>query len=174
VGGTLQQVEGFHSSQYMLANGGIDLDLHRDVRFGLAANVERRLGGTPAETPPDALAFIAVAPHEVYTAELEYRGGAQLRLLARVGYAIGEVEEGIVQQYRVSWSPFPDGAVQLFMAWVEDVDPLSGLSIRRVTLAPYWQVNRHTALQLSYNMVRGWGSQPTRQENLTLTLTVRL
>ncbi len=171
---SVQDIVGGAVSQYATAEGALSMDLHRDLRFGLGASVQRRVekrGETSQQLP---LGIVQFATYAVYTAEGEYRASAQLRLLARLGYAIGESEKGLVQTYRAAWSPFPEGAVQLALDYVEDIDPLTGRALRRIAASPYWAVNRHTVLQLSYNKVRGRSGEPVRQENLYLTLSVRL
>jgi hypothetical protein len=171
---TAQDVSGFGTSRFANAAGLVWLDVHRDLRLGLEADLQRQVAGqnvAPVDLP---VSIPRISTHALYTAQADYRPTMQLALTARVGYAVTEADEGLLQLYRAAWSPFPGGAVQLLFDYVEELDPLTGRSLRRLAVSPYWTVNRHTVLQLSYNMVRGTGSVPVRQENLYLTLSVRL
>lgn len=168
-----QSLAGGGTTDYLIGGLRAEARLRRDLDLRLDVTAQRvfsRRGDTSAQL---AFPLLRVTGYELYVAEATYRPSAQLSLMARAGYAVSGATDGIVQVYRASWLPFPGGAVQLAFDYGEEIDPLTGQSFRRASASPRWDVNRHAVLQLSYNMVRGSGALPVRQESVYVTLTLK-
>ncbi|HET9551897.1 MAG TPA: hypothetical protein VFP50_02925 [Anaeromyxobacteraceae bacterium] len=169
-----QEIEGGGVTWYLTASGQLAAALRRDLDLVLDANAQRTLARRGDTSAQLEVPLIRILVYERYTAEARWHPGPQLALVARIGWSAAEAQGGLLQSYRASWAPFPGGAVQLAFDYAEEVDPLTGRSLRRLAASPRWTINRHASLELDYNMVRGTGSLPVRQQNLFLTFSLRL
>jgi hypothetical protein len=168
-----QLLDGGGVTDFVTAGAQGSAGLTRDVELRVDASLQRTLnreGDTSAQlTTP----LVRILAYEIYTAELRYRPSGQLLVSARGGYSTSPSGSGLVRSARVNWTPFPGGAVRLSFDYSHEIDPLSGQTFQRASAAPRWDVNRHAALELSYNMARGTGTLPVEQQNLYLTLSLR-
>lgn len=169
-----QDIASGGTTDYLTAAGQSLLNLRRDLDLLLEASVQRTLSRTGDTSAQLAVPLIRILTYARYTGEARYHPSSQLALMARLGYSASDATSGLLQNYRASWSPFPGGAVQLAFDYSEEIDPLSGRSLRRIAASPRWIVNRHAVLELSYNVVRGTGSYPVRQQNLYMTFSLKL
>lgn len=169
-----QEIAGGGLTWYLTASAQVAAGLRRDLDLVLDASAQRTLARRGDTSAQLEVPLIRILTYERYTAEARFHPGPQLALVARVGWSAAEERGGLLQSYRASWAPFPGGAVQLAFDYAEEIDPLTGRSLRRLAASPRWALNRYATLELSYNMVRGTGSLPVRQQNLFLTFSVRL
>lgn len=171
---TRQRIVAGGTTDYLTAIGHARGPVLRDLELGLSATAQRilsRRGDTSAQT---SVPLLRILTYQLYVADAQYRPSPQLTLHGRVGYADAGSSAGVVQSYRATWSPFPGGSVQLAFDYSEEIDPLSGQSFRRASATPRWDLNAHATLQLSYNMAKGTGALPVKQQNLFVTFSLRL
>jgi len=174
LGANRQDIDGGGSTTYLSGSGQLMAGLLRELDLSLEANLQRTLSRQGDTSAQAAFPILRVLTYQRYTAEARYHPSVQLSLSARLGWSESDTRGGLVQSYRTAWQPFPDGAVQLYFDYSEDVDPLSDRTLRRFSAAPRWAVNRSAFLELSYNLVRGTGELPVRQQNLYLTFSLKL
>ncbi len=169
-----QDLTGGGRTDFLTAKVDALARVRRDADVRLESRVQRvtaRSGDTSAtlETP-----LLRVYTYELYQVEASFHPGVQLALLARFGYTSSDTASGFVQSYRAAWSPFPGGAIQLAFDYADELDPLTGSSLRRFSASPRWTVNSHAALQLSYNMMQGTGPVPQRLQSVYATFSLRI
>lgn len=59
----------------------------------------------------------------------------------------------VFQNYAVNWSPFPEGALQLFVAYNEILEP-EGKETKSLSPGLRWDISRHATLSMSYGLVK--------------------
>jgi hypothetical protein len=168
-----QVIEGGGTTEYVDGSGLLTMNLNRSLDLDLNASGQRtisRVGDTSAQ---ELVPYIRIITYQRYTAQLRYHPSVQLSLLGTVGYLSTGTQGGPVRSVSGTWSPFPGGAVQLNFDFFQEVDPLSGRTLQRLTVAPRWNMNRYVILELSYNVVSGTASGPGLNQNLYLTLSVK-
>jgi len=169
-----QDIEDGGTTSYLTGTGQARAQLRRDLELSLEASLQRTLARQGDTSAQEFFPLLRILAYQRYTAEVRWRPSQQLDLMARAGWSEAGERGGLAQSYRAGWQPFPGGAVQLSFDYSEDIDPLSGRSLRRFGAAPRWSINRHASLELSYNLVRGTGDLPVRQQNLYLTFSLKL
>ncbi|HEX7706469.1 MAG TPA: hypothetical protein VF701_08435 [Thermoanaerobaculia bacterium] len=102
----------------------------------------------------------------------DWNPGRALGLGATFGWVAGDAISGIVQRYRVRWSPFGDGSVSLHTSYQTDIDPYSNSRSERILISPRWQVNRRTALSLGYSTVKTTGLYVFESESILASLSI--
>ena len=151
--GTLsRQYVGPVITDYLGVGAWAEFDLLRDLRFTARASVTEAVASTGGTLPPDALLIPRPQQYQTYYGELRYFPSVQLNLQARVGWvATANGESGLLQNYRASWSPFMDGAIQINTAFEQDINLVDGRTFQRATIWPHWQINPWASLDLNYN-----------------------
>ncbi len=148
--------------------------LRRDAELRVESRVQRVTARSGDTSSTLDVPLLHVYTYELYQLEGTYHPGPQLALLARFGYTHSDAASGFVQSYRAAWNPFPGGAIQLSFDYADEIDPLTGSSLRRFSATPRWTLNSHAALQLSYNMVQGTGPAPLRYQSVYATFSLRI
>jgi hypothetical protein len=115
-------------------------------------------------------ALVPSATDDRVSADIDWTRGRALALGGTFGYTRTDSFSGLVQRYRVRWSPFGDGAVSLTTNYTEDVDPYSNSRSRRLLFSPRWQINPRTALNLTYSSVSTTGDQEFDSRSILATL----
>ncbi|MBK5260456.1 MAG: hypothetical protein JJE51_12765 [Thermoanaerobaculia bacterium] len=105
-------------------------------------------------------------------AEVDWRGNRVIGLGVSLGWVAGEAFEGLVQRYRVRWSPFGDGAITITTQYSQDIDPQSDGRSERMLIAPRWQVNGNTVLSLTYTSVITTGIQDFESKSILASLSI--
>ncbi len=136
--------------------GGLiaELDLLRELRLIGRASLSQMVANQGGQPEIGSAPIPRPQQFQTYSLEGRYSPGLQLFASARAGYVETINGSGLAQNYRLSWSPFPDGAAQITTNFEQDIDPLTGRMFQRVTVWPRWQVNRYLALDLTYNYTR--------------------
>jgi len=106
------------------------------------------------------------------TTDVDWNAGQALGLGVTLGWAASGDTSGLLQRYRVRWSPFGDGSITLTTGYTEDIDPYSESRSRRLFVAPRWQVNRLAALVVTYVSVSTTGPRPFESRSLLTTLSI--
>ncbi len=109
-----------------------------------------------------------------YSATLRYHPNSQLDLSAQFGYTETGAADGPVQNYRVSWLPFPNGAFSLILNYQQNVEPISGSSLSRLSVIPGWNISKHLSLTASLFRSGGRARSPSRSRRYYLALTFYL
>lgn len=170
-----QYVVGGGRTDYLLASVNVVAHLRRDLEGRLDVALQRSISeaGDPASVLTAAPGLRALT-FQRFAADLRYRPSPQLDLLGRVGYATTSTGSGMLRKARANWEPFPGGALRLSLDYDVEVDPLTGRSYTQLSAQPQWLINRHATLSLRYNDVRASGSVATRQQSVSLNLSVAL
>jgi len=105
-----------------------------------------------------------------YTAEVDWVGGRALGLGATLTWVRTPNFSGLLQRYRIRWSPFGDGSVSLITNYTQDVDPYTDSRSERVLISPRWQINSRAALNLTYSSVSNTGEQSFQSDSLLAAL----
>lgn len=105
-----------------------------------------------------------------YTAEVEWIGGRALGLGATASWVETPSFSGLLQRYRIRWSPFGDGSVSLITNYTQDVDPYTDSRSDRILVSPRWQINPRAALTLTYTAVSNSGQQSYASDSLLASL----
>lgn len=143
--------------QTIVAAGGNSIaTLRPDLELSLGARVHRAVTGQ--EVVPEGVPIAPTLIQSTYSAQLRYHPSPQLDLSAQFGYTDAERASGLVQSYRLNWNPFSAGSVTLLLSFQQDVEPVSGSRLSRLTLMPTWSVSRHVSLNAT--AFRQWGSGP--------------
>jgi hypothetical protein len=80
----------------------------------------------------------------------------------------------VYQEYSIDWSPFPDGAVQLFLAYHENLTN-EGDEIKAAQAGLDWRVNNHASLRTSLNKVKAEAATTiTDSQVISMSLLVSL
>lgn len=78
----------------------------------------------------------------------------------------------VYQNYSIDWSPFPDGAIQFFVAYNESLTDEGDDS--KSSLAGFdWRVNHGTVLRTSYSMSES-ESETSKTESEIISVTIRI
>ena len=88
-----------------------------------------------------------------FTAEIDWARGRALGLGATLTYVRTPAFSGVLQRYRVRWSPFGDGAISIITNYTQDIDPYTDGRSERLLVSPRWQINPQAALNLTYSSV---------------------
>lgn len=154
-GGTLT-TRSFHA--------GSNARLTPSLRLTLSATVNRSTldGWDGPLAPPSS--------DDRATADVDWTRGHALGLGGTFGWARGTNASGIVQRYRIRWSPFGDGSISLMTSYTRDIDPYTDGRSERLMVSPRWQINPRTALNLLYSSVRTSGENPLQSESLLASL----
>lgn len=104
------------------------------------------------------------------TADIDWIRGRALGIGGTFGWARGDSFSGLVQRYRLRWSPFGDGSVSLTTNYTQDIDPYSNSRSRRLLFSPRWQVNSQAALSLTWSSVSTTGQQSFESESILAAL----
>ncbi len=163
------------TTDYVGGGAMAEIDILRDLRFTARASITQAVYTTGGELPPDAALIPRPQQYQTYYGELRYYPGAQLILQARVGWVDTTVGgSGLLQNYRVSWSPFLDGAIQINTNFEQDIDLLNGRSFQRATVWPHWQINAFASLDVNYNYTNTTRRDlpPSRLQSLFATFTL--
>ncbi len=148
----------YRLEQTVMSYGGSALLLlHRAFDVTLAASVQQILSGEQ-NLIPVGVPIVPMAIQRSYAATLRYHPNAQLDLSAQFGYTETGVADGPVQNYRVYWIPFPSGAFSLVINYQQNIEPISGSSLSRLSLMPGWNISKHVAL--TGTAFRQWGTGP--------------
>ena len=139
-------------------------------------NWNRPMGGDTVEKSVLVRAGTNVEPHQKLTFNLNYQLRKTLEpdkntdsdfnleaffipfrtlsLNARLTVTQRE-ETRTLQNYIVTWSPFPDGTLQFFFTYTETLRAEE--NVRQRTIAPglNWTIGSHILLEMSYNIVTG-------------------
>lgn len=105
-----------------------------------------------------------------YTADLDWHGGRALGLGATLSWVETPSFSGLVQRYRVRWTPFGDGSVSIATNYTQDIDPYSNSRSQRLLFSPRWQINSRAALSLTYSSVSTTGEQQFESDSLLASL----
>ncbi len=141
----------------MSAGGSAVILMHRTFDVTLAATAQKILSGE-ADLIPEGVPIVPPAIQRSYSATLRYHPNSQLDLSAQFGYTETGAADGPVQNYRVNWLPFPNGAFSLILNYQQNVEPISGSSLSRLSVIPGWSISKH--LSLTASVFRQWGSGP--------------
>ncbi len=106
------------------------------------------------------------------TSDVVWFGGRALELGATIGWIDSSLYTGLVQRYRVRWSPFADGSVSLTTNYVHDIDPYTNNRSQRLLVSPRWQINPHTALNVTWVSVSNSGESRYDSDSLVAALVV--
>lgn len=171
-----QIIEGRSSTDLVGGSGGVDVALTASLNLGARAAIQRAIAHTGASPGTEILPIARILQQESYSLEAQYTPAPKLQLGARLGYVETERRgSGLIQFYRVSWTPFQDGTLQLNTGFEQDIDPLTEREFRRISLLPRWNINRNASLDLNYNLALG--KEPAgdrRQHSLFATLAISL
>jgi hypothetical protein len=77
-----------------------------------------------------------------------------LSLSASINYVEREDFSSTLQQYSVSWSPFPDGDLQFFFTYNETLAPELDQDERTIGPGFNWKISNHFSLRMSYSYVQ--------------------
>jgi hypothetical protein len=79
------------------------------------------------------------------------------------------------QQYFITWSPFPDGAVQLFSTFSETRNPDQNQKDRTLGSGLNWTISRHFTLEMFYSITEAkTATQKTDTNTLRAELRINL
>jgi len=106
------------------------------------------------------------------TTDIAWFGGRALELGATIGWVDSTVYTGLVQRYRVRWSPFADGTVSLTTNYAHDVDPYTNNRSQRILVSPRWQINSQTALDVTWVSVTNSGESRYNTDSLIAALSI--
>jgi hypothetical protein len=154
--------EGMLSSRSFYANSSSRLT--RTLRLTLSASTNRSESEVwmgPASPP---------ASDDRVTAEVDWSRGRALGIGGTFGWARGETTSGLVQRYRLRWMPFGEGSISLTTSYAHDIDPYSNSRSERVLVAPRWQINAGTALNLAYSSVSTTGAHTFESTSILASL----
>jgi hypothetical protein len=105
-----------------------------------------------------------------YNADIDWHAGRALGLGATVSWVQTPSFSGLLQRYRVRWTPFGDGSVSITTNYTQDVDPYSDSRSQRILISPRWQINPRAALNLTYSSVSTTGEQAFESDSLLASL----
>jgi len=163
-----------------IANGGGTADrryVNLTGNVQLLPKLRMLLNGSLQRTQTDstdpAVELLGAQRDDRISSEFIWRGGRQLTLSARYGWAAGQAISGFTQRYHVEWYPFGDGTLSLGGAYDQDVDPTVNRRARRVLFNPRWTMNRFVMFDLNYTSITTTlASNAVRQRMLYATMTL--
>ena len=105
-----------------------------------------------------------------FTAEIDWVKGRALGLGATLTWVETSSFSGVLQRYRIRWSPFGDGSVSLITNYTQDIDPYTDSRSERILISPRWQINSRAALHVTYSSVSNTGEQSFESDSLLASL----
>jgi len=106
------------------------------------------------------------------TAEVVWFNGKALELGVTLTWIESSAFSGLAQRYRFRWSPFGDGTVTLQTNYVHDIDPYTNAESKRLLVAPRWQVNEKTSIEVTYTSVLTTGDVRYETNSLLAALII--
>ena len=132
----------------------------------IASDVEEDL--LPGQDP------LSLPSETRWSIELYWRGGAPLALTGRYGQVRSGGFSTDTRTLNVQWTPFQGGNIYLTMAFDENFDSVTRRAFRRLLIAPRWNINRHTTLNLNYTVFEFGGASNSSQRTAAVNLSYRL
>lgn len=96
-----------------------------------------------------------------------------LSLTARVSLVERDNKSTTYQNFSVNWLPFPEGALQFFVVYTEDLTPEDNKKERTLNPGLLWKISRHVNLTTAYNHTRSETNTTTTEAN-SLNALLRL
>jgi hypothetical protein len=174
LGVSRQQIVGAGTTTYLTSEALLNSNLTSSIDLDLSVSAQStitQVGDTSAQA---AVPYIRIVNYQRYLSQWRYHPSAALSLTASLGYLSTGDSGGPIRSVLANWYPFPGGAVQLNLNYSQEVDPLSGRSLQRFNFSPLWAVNRYLHLFMGYNIMSGSGVPTGRQQNVYVTLSLRL
>lgn len=124
---------------------GTDVVPNNKITFNLTYQLDKadQRNGAREKTSESRLAFnVFFTPYRT------------LSFSAKIEYVDREDLDTTVQEYFASWSPFPDGDLQIFFNYNEKLNPQDNRKLRSIGPGLNWNISRHFTLEMTYNIVR--------------------
>jgi len=145
---------------YAVSNARVTKTLRLVLQAALnRSNYENWTGGLPPPSQDDR-----------FTAEVDWNRGRALGLGATLTWVRTPSFSGVLQRYRVRWSPFGDGAISIITNYTQDIDPYTDGRSERLLISPRWQINAQAALNVTYSSVVTTGPQDFESSSLLASL----
>jgi hypothetical protein len=161
-----QQIVNGGTTDFVGAGAQAWIDILRDLELRFDLSLQRTVQSSGDLSAQEEVPLFRVINFERVSAYLRYRPSNQLDLIAGLGWSSSLQGSGLLQNYLIRWSPFPNGTLHLDMEYREEIDTLGGRSYRQFLVVPRWNVNRFLQLQASYNKIQGTGGVPMSQQTL--------
>ncbi len=193
ISGLFQTVGTTSTSRHSIYLNNI-AQLYRGISANLGGGFAlRKIETGGQETSPSVNFAVTLVPHSTLTVNLSYTGTwtkstgtpqestttdtradvtvsynpfPSLYLNAEIGRADQLGKRLTTRNYGVSWSPFPDGAVQFNFTFTQDIQVETNSFIRVIRPSLRWFITRRTWIELSYQTTRNEQQDSVLNEKL--------